>query len=51
MTATNDDLLIELKKITNLLQGLYGGQEQAEIIKNSSNVKIDTKEVFELVKE
>ena len=39
MTATNDDILAELKKITNLLQGMYGDAELAETVKESSNVR------------
>ena len=39
MTATNDDLLDQLKKISNLLQGMYLDVGISEQIKNSSDVK------------
>lgn len=46
MVATNDDILAQLIKITNLLQGQYGNSQQyAEDIKNSSNVKLSIESV------
>lgn len=52
MTATNDDILMELQKITNLLQGMYGKQDNAIQIKNSSDVMATLKNIDDsLIKE
>lgn len=48
MVATNDDLLAELKKITNLMQGSYYDQETAEAVKLSNDVKKTVKEQQEV---